>query len=594
MNSRDLRFVLFEFLKLDRLMKSEKFSQLEINDLDMTLKEAEKIAINILSPANKEGDREGCHLESGSVRVPKSFHRCWRALAENGWISLAENPDFGGQGLPPIIETAVKELFIRANMAFSLYPGLSVGACQLIELNGRDEDRSLFCRNMYSGRWAGTMCLTEPEAGSDLGVIKTKAIPDGTEYKIKGTKCFISGGDHDLTDNIIHLVLARIEGAPEGTKGLSLFIVPKIWVEKNGTLGKQNDVKSVAVEEKMGIKGSATVMLNFGEDDQCRGILLGEKHSGIAKMFHLMNRARMSTALQSLGLSAAAYECALEYAKSRIQSPLITNPKGGSVPIIEHADVRRMLMSMKAQVEGMRVLFLKAQMLLDMSKYAEDPKERKKCGEIAEFMIPLCKAHCSDTAYLVCRDAVQVLGGYGFTKDYPVEQYLRDCKIGSIWEGTNFIQSLDVVGRKLRAEGNHFNSWMEEIEKFILENTGDADFDAETALLKEAAEKIKHEVEKTIQLFGQKETRANVTLFSTRLLDSCAELNIGFLLLSESILARKLMQPLQSNSEERTFYAGKISTAKFYIKNILVNIWGRSKAFDLFDDSALKMSQEGF
>jgi alkylation response protein AidB-like acyl-CoA dehydrogenase len=196
----------------------------------------------------------------------------------------------------------------------------------------------------------------------------------------------------------------------------------------------------------------------------------------------------MSTALQSLGLSAAAYECALEYAKGRIQSPLITNPKGGSVPIIEHADVRRMLMSMKAQVEGMRVLFLKAQMLLDMSKYAQEPKERKKCGKIAEFMIPLCKAHCSDTAYFVCRDAVQVHGGYGFTKDYPAEQYLRDCKIGSIWEGTNFIQSLDVVGRKLRAEGSHFNSWMEEIEEFIMENTGDSDFGVETALLKEAAE----------------------------------------------------------------------------------------------------------
>ncbi len=356
-DDRDLKFLLFEHMNVEKLLSYEAFRDFSADDFSMILDEAGKVCREVLGPTMQDGDREGCNYKDGVVEVPASFHECWKVMAENGWIAASSNPEFGGQGLPALMGGLLGELFTGANMSMMTYPGLAVGNGRLIENFGTDEDKALFVEKMYTGVWGGTMCLTEPDAGSDVGWLRTKAVPDPSSgdpriYKIEGTKRFITCGDHDLTDNIIHLVLARIEGGPQGTKGISLFIVPKIWVNPDGSMGESNDVYCEGIEHKMGIHGSSTCTLNFGENGKCRGILLGEPHSGMAKMFQMMNEARISCGVQALGLAASAYDAARKYARERVQGPPFTNRDGDRVPIIQHEDVRRMLMRLKAGHRG--------------------------------------------------------------------------------------------------------------------------------------------------------------------------------------------------------------------------------------------------
>jgi hypothetical protein len=366
---------------------------------------------------------------------------------------------------------AAAEMFVGACCSFTTYPGLTRGAANLIQSFGTPEQKKLFLENMYSGKWTGTMCLTEPQAGSAVGDIKTMAKKDGDHYLIQGTKIFITAGEHDLAENIIHAVLARTENAPPGVKGLSLFIVPKIRVNPDGSLGEPNDVNCGGIEHKMGIKGSATCTLNFGDEGKCHGYLLGQEGQGIQLMFQMMNEARLGVGLQGFALGNLAYLYALKYAKERIQGVEITrmkDPTAPRVPIIKHPDVRRMLMTMKAYTEGLRALIYRAAYYADLAKVATDPQEKEFCENMVDLMIPVVKAYSTDIAFRLTEWAIQIHGGYGYCGEYPVEQLCRDVKITSIYEGTNGIQAMDLVGRKLSLKkGALFLGWMKEINGFI-------------------------------------------------------------------------------------------------------------------------------
>ena len=454
-DSRDVRFVLYEMLGVDKL--NEKISKYEDYDKDIyedTLNLAETIAVEKFYPSNSESDKEGVKFDpdTNEVAIPESTKEAVQALIDAGFITFTFDPEIGGMGMPGAVSTACMEYFNAGNTAAFMYAGTMTGAAHLIHEYGTEEQVKLYTEKMHEGKWGGSMCLTEPDAGSDVGALKTKAVkqPDGT-YKISGTKIFITAGEGDIVENIIHPVLARIEGDPAGTKGISIFLVPKYLVNEDGSLGERNDVVCSGVEHKMGIKASATCSLNFGDNGNCVGYLLGEERQGMKIMFQLMYEARILTGVQAQSLASAAYMHAITYAKTRLQGSHVTqmmNPEAPSVAIIEHPDVKRMLLFMKSYVEGMRMLSYYLAQHVDIERYLEG-EEKKESEAMFEIMLPLLKAGNSDTAWNVTSEAIQVYGGYGFCQDYPVEQYARDCKILSIYEGTNAIQSLDLTMRKL-------------------------------------------------------------------------------------------------------------------------------------------------
>ncbi len=594
---RDLKFVLFEYLNMDKLLTYEAFQDFDREDFSMIIDEGLKVCREVLGPAMQDGDRDGCSYEDGQVRPPASFHECWRVMAENGWIGTSTNPEFGGQGLPAAVSGILGELFTGANFAFMTYPGLAVGNGRLIENFGTDEDRALFVEKMYTGQWGGTMCLTEPDAGSDVGWLRTRATRDpGSDdprvYKIEGTKRFITCGEHDLTENIIHLVLARIEGAPLGTKGISLFIVPKFRVNADGTLGDSNDVFCGGIEHKMGIHGSSTCTLNFGENGNCLGILLGEPNSGMAKMFQMMNDARIGCGVQSLGVTASAYDTARKYARERVQGPPFTNRDGDRVPIIQHEDVRRMLMNLKAGTEAMRAMIGKLMYYLDVAHNDPDEAIREETALRTELLTPLVKAYPSDFGYMLIRDAIQILGGVGFCSEFPVEQYARDMKIISIWEGTTFIQSLDLVGRKLGMKGgNIFRDWIQEIMAFTNEHQGDEDFGPDAKLLFKAAKATGDFTMKFMQYF-QAGKLSLIPLISTRFLECFAETAMAHFMLEQGLIAREKLAGIDAKSADGIFYRGKMETVRFFCRNILPNVFARHTVMEQEDTSALDIPEE--
>jgi alkylation response protein AidB-like acyl-CoA dehydrogenase len=596
---RDLRFVLFEYLNVADLFNCEAYKDFSQDDFEMILQEAHKVCREVLGPANQEGDRIGCTYENGVVKVPESFQQCFKVLAENSWISLSSEQEFGGQGLPYVLGGLVHELFVAANMAVMTYPGLSVANARVIQHYGTDEDKALFVEKLNTGVWTGTMCLTEPDAGSDVGFLRTKAIPDPTAgdpriYKIEGNKCFITCGEHDLAENIIHLVLARIEGGPAGTKGISLFVVPKIWVNPDGTLGDSNDVFCSSIEHKMGIHGSSTASLIFGEKGGCRGFLLGEPHSGMAKMFQMMNEARMGCGVQALGLAAGAYDCARQYAKERIQGPLFTNRSGDRVQIIHHEDVRRMLMNLKSGTEAMRAVIGKLFFLIDLAEHDPDETKRKMAFRQVELLTPLVKAYFSDFGFMLIRDAMQILGGVGYCQEFPVEQYARDLKIVSIWEGTNYIQALDLVGRKLGMEGGKvFQDWIEGILAFTKEHKDDPDFGPDLKLLFKATQATGEFTLRYMQYFQGEKVR-QIGLTATRFLDCFSEVLMAHLMLEQGLIARERMKTVDPDSADGIFYRGKIETVKFFCRNILPNVFARQISLQQEDNSALDIPEEAF
>jgi alkylation response protein AidB-like acyl-CoA dehydrogenase len=453
---RDVKFQLFEWLPTTKLLEAEKFADWDAENVEMVIDEALKIAQEQMAPVNDKGDRIGAQWEDGKVSMPECFRPALQTLAEGGWFSLAQNPEFGGMGLPELIGTAVIEFLAGANVSLALTMMLTRGAGAMIEHFGTDELKQMFVEKTYSGQWCGTMCLTEPQAGSDVGASKTKAVKqDDGSFLISGEKIFITSGDQNLTDNIVHLALARTPDAPGGTKGLSLFAVPKIRVNADGSLAEENDVYCGNIEEKLGIHGSPTCSLVFGQNDRCQGFLIGEECEGMKLMFHMMNAARIEVGIQGTAIAGAAHQAAISYAKERLQGrhwKEFKNPDAPQVPIIEHPDIRRMLTTSKAYVEAARALMYQTSYYIDASR-ASEGKERERYEMFVEILTPICKAWGSRWGFQVTDWCLEVFGGYGYTCEYPAEQYLRDAKIACIYEGTNGIQALDFVARKLPLNG---------------------------------------------------------------------------------------------------------------------------------------------
>ncbi len=613
-NMRDQQFVLFEQLGIDKLFASEKYKDFSSDDILMMFNEAEKMAVTNILPTYVDGDKEGCHLKDGKVTTPASFKAAFRKFVESGWLCPTKSPDVGGQGLPVVVGTALTEIFASANIAFLMYSGLTFGAAGLIERFGTEEQKKKYMYKMFAGEWCGTMCLTEPGAGSDVGALKTTARrnPDGT-FSITGTKCFISAGDHDLAPNIVHPVLARIEGDPPGTRGISIFLVPKIRVNADGSLGERNDVNTGNVEHKMGLKGNATCTLNFGEDGKCIGELLGKEREGMRVMFHMMNEARLEVGMQGLGHASAALEHAVQYAKDRIQSTPVwemKNPDAKAVAIIEHPDVRRDLLWMKAYVEGLRMLNYFAACCMDRVEVAGTEAEKEKWQGFVELLTPICKAYSSDRGFEVCGKAIDVYGGYGYCQEYPVEQYLRDCKIASIYEGTNGIQSLDLVGRKLgMRKGANMMNMLGEMGATVARAKASDDLKAYAGRLEEAVGALM-ELTMTFATLGKSGSFLVPVLYASPFLDIMGDVLMGhFLLQAASIAEEKLkviyaeagaekskgrQRALVRENRDVAFYTGKIASAKFFASEILPTIKGRCEAIRIGDKIALEIADESF
>ena len=597
-NNRDHKFIIKEWLDGKKIFGLERFKEyLSIEDVDGILDQSLKMSREIVAPTNDDGDTIGATFKDGIVTVPPSFHKAFKFIQENGWGSSNSDPD-GEGALPEILNEAVREFIIGANPAISPYIGLCGGIASVIKAFGSPEQVPFYTAKMFQGVWGGTMCLTEPGGGSDVGDLTTKAYPTDNPliYKVKGTKCFITGGDHDLTENIIHLVLARVDGAAPGTKGLSLFIVPKIWVNEDGSLGESNDVSTVGIEHKMGLKGSATAVLSFGEEDRCLGILLGKVPDekgfgqGMAQMFKMINGSRLDTGHSALAVATVAYNNAVQYAKERIQGRPITNPKGNRVPIIQHEDVRRMLLTQKATLEAMRAMIFQGYYYLDLIEFGDDPADISAAKRSIEVITPLIKAYCSDQGWLMITEAIQVFAGYGFTEEYPVARQARDVKIYSIWEGTNFIQSMDLVGRKWSLDkGNVFKEWMMELVTFVQANQDHNTFAREFGVMGKALLAYQELMDTVLGYF--KEDIRLVPLYSTRILRITAEVYAGYLLMQQALVAQK---KLSQGNEDKDFYTGKIHSAKFYVHNIVPDVMATVRIIKEADTSALDIPEEAF
>lgn len=588
---RDVKFNLKEYLKIDQLFELEQFEDFSWDDIDMLIDEAVKFSQEVLHPINVEGDKVGARLIDGKVIMPESYKEAWDKFVEAGWGGMPMNPEFGGGGMPSLASNAMAEFIQASNPSFTLFPGLSTGSGRLIESFGTDELKEKYIEKMYTNEWTGSMCLTEPQAGSDLGLVRTKAVKTGDSYNITGSKIFITCGDHNMADNIIHLVLARTEGAPEGIKGISLFVVPKFRVNDAGELGKFNDVDVIGIEEKMGLHASPTCALEFGSNGNCEGFLVGVENEGMKQMFQMMNEARMLVAMVSLAISAQGLDHAILYAKDRIQGAKLDNPKGGSVEISKHEDIRRMLMHMKATTEGLRAMNYKANLMSDLEHAAKTEEEREEAKDLLGFLVPLCKSYASDRVWELTRDAIQVFGGYGFTKEYPVEQLARESKIQSIWEGTNYIQSMDLVGRKLPMKMGAVAQKIVEIHmKFCAEN--DNGFLAnEMGLLNKSAGLIGQTMMQFSTWFGEKEM-SKVGFVATRFLDSMAEMTISKCLLEQALIANESAKT--ASGADKEFYETKVVTAKYFVTNVLPLSFSRLQTVLKGDQGAVTIPESAF
>jgi alkylation response protein AidB-like acyl-CoA dehydrogenase len=474
---RDMRFVLHELFADQPFGELEHFADFTPDVLDAVLEEAARLTQEVLLPLNMSGDAEGCRLENGVVRTPAGFKDAYDRFREGGWASLAADPEWGGQGLPERINKLVEEMTCSANLSFSLYPGLTHGATTALEGHAADELKQAYLPKMVSGEWAGAMCLTEAHCGTDLGLLRTRAVPqaDGS-YKVSGSKIFISSGDHDLTENVVYLVLARLPDAPAGVKGISLFLAPKYLPKADGSPGAANGVACVGLEHKMGLKASATCQMEFSESV---GWMVGEPNRGLAAMFTMMNTERLGVGVQGLGVTEAAYQSAVAYARDRLQGRSLSGAKRPDLPadpIIVHPDVRRMLMTMRAYAEGCRALGQWTSLALDAEKHSADPQVRAQAGDFVALMTPVVKALFTDMGHEAANLAVQVYGGHGYIREHGVEQYARDVRITQIYEGTNGIQALDLVGRKMPAHmGRALRPFFHAVSGFLEQMGGQAD-----------------------------------------------------------------------------------------------------------------------
>jgi len=472
---REYRFLLNELLDVSQYASLPGFADAPADLVDAILEEAAKLTEEVLLPLNQTGDREGCKLENGVVTTPKGFKEAYKLLVDGGWPALVADTAYGGQGLPNALGVIFNEMVSSANMAFGMYPGLSHGAYSALSQHGTQEQKDKYLPKLVTGEWTGTMNLTEPHCGTDLGLLRSKAVPVGDgSYKISGQKIFISAGEHDLAENILHLVLARIEGGPEGVKGISLFLVPKFFVNDDGSLGNRNGVSCGSLEEKMGIHGNATCVLNY---DEAIGWLVGEEHKGLRAMFTMMNEARLGVGLQGLSQSEAAYQNAVAYATERLQGRSLTGPKEEGKPadpLIVHPDIRRMLLDIKSFNEGARALLIWTALHGDLSHRSDDEKTREFGDDMMALLTPVLKGYFTDRGFMNAVDAQQVYGGHGYIEENGLSQFVRDARIAMIYEGANGVQALDLVGRKLAQNGGRgVFAFFKAVDDFAAENGND-------------------------------------------------------------------------------------------------------------------------
>ncbi|WP_028008211.1 acyl-CoA dehydrogenase C-terminal domain-containing protein [Solimonas flava] len=560
---RDMQFVLHEMLNVEQAFKEmPPHADLDADTVNSVIEEAGKFAANVIFPLNQSGDEEGCtYVGDGVVKAPKGFKEAYAQYCEAGWPSLSCDPDFGGQGLPELVNNVLYEMLNSANQAWTMYPGLSHGAYAALIARGSDELKQAYLPKIVSGEWTGTMCLTEPHAGTDLGIIRTKAEPnaDGT-YAISGTKIFISAGEHDLSANIIHLVLARLPDAPAGTKGISLFIVPKFIPNADGTPGERNTVKCASIEHKMGIHGNATSVINL---DGAKGWLVGEPHKGMSGMFIMMNGARLGVGMQSLGLGEVAYQNSLAYARERLQSRALTGPKlkdKPADPIIVHPDVRRMLLTQKAYNEAGRFLTYWVGLMIDQSHKHTDEKVREEADELVALLTPIVKAFITDNAFESTNLGMQVFGGHGFIKETGVEQYVRDARINLIYEGTNTIQSLDLISRKVLLDGGKkLMKFGKLVQDFIKAQAANPE-------MKEFIEPLMDIGDKVTKLTGELGQKAMKNP------DELGAAAVPYLRVVGHLVYSYLwarMAAVALAKPEDDFYKAKLATARFYFAKLL-------------------------
>ena len=556
---KDMQFVLHDVLNVTA-SSTPGYDELEADFTSAILEEAGKLTSEVLAPLNAVGDQEGCRLENGVVYTPKGFKDAFAKVKEGGWTGLDMPEQYGGQNMPYILGTAVGEMFSASNQAFTMYQGLTHGAASAILAHGSDAQKDTYLPNMVSCEWTGTMNLTEPHCGTDLGLMRTKAAPqeDGS-YKITGQKIFISSGEHDMADNIIHLVLAKIEGGPEGIKGVSLFIVPKFMVKEDGSLGERNAVSVGSIEEKMGIHGNSTCVMNY---DGAVGYLLGDEHKGMRAMFTMMNEARVGVGMQGLAQADVAYQNALAYAKDRLQGRAVTGtepPDKPADPLIVHPDIRRSLMEQKSFVEGARAFILWGASLIDAAHRADD----KDADGLVSLMTPVIKGFLTDIGYDMTVKAQQVYGGHGYIEEWGMSQFTRDARIAMIYEGANGVQALDLVGRKLAQDGGkHVMAFFDMVKTFIKENAGqDAEFDASFMEPLKAASKDLQSAGMYFMQNGMKNPN-NALSGSNDFMHMFGHVCLGLMWAKMGLAAKKA---LKDGTGDASFYETKLATGRFYM-----------------------------
>lgn len=590
---RDMQFVLHEMLQTEenyqRLSKYQESVNREL--IDQYLEAAADFCENELSPINQNGDQEGCHLNQGVVTTPKGFKEAYQKYAELGFTSLTADPEYGGQGLPTLLRIAISEMLCGSNWAWAMYQGLSHGAMRTIEHHGTEQQKQQFLTKLISGIWTGTMCLTESHAGSDLGLIRTKAEPnpDGS-YSITGEKIFISAGEHDLSENIIHIVLARLPQAPVGTKGISLFIVPKFNVSDEGNLQDRNQVVCSAIEHKMGIHGNATCVLNF---DGAQGYLIGPENRGLNCMFTFMNTARIGTAVQGLAASEISFQGALSYAKERLAMRSLSGPKypeKNADPIIVHPAVRSMLMTQKAFAEGGRALAYFLAQHVDIVESSADQEQQKQSDNLLAFLTPIAKAFLTESGNESAKHGVQVFGGHGFIVEHGMEQIVRDARISTLYEGTTEIQSLDLLARKvLKSEGKLLKNMTDLIDQFILQHQANV-------ALKPSLEKLGELKQQWLSLT---KTIAEKAKYNP---EEIGAASVDYLYFSSYVvfaylwarMAQVAHEKLESGTQEEAFYKAKLSTAKFFYQKLLHRTQSHAAAIESGAESVMELDQDAF